>query len=178
MTRYVYIAQSLDGYIAGKDGDLVWLNNTPNPENNDFGFSEFISHIDAIVMGRNTFETVQTFGAWPYSKPVYVISSSLKELHPDYSGKAELLNLKPAEIINHLGKMNLKNLYIDGGKLIQSFLAEDLIDEMIITTLPVLLGEGVPLFGKLQSHMHFTHMKTEVLLESLVKTHFVRGKRS
>lgn len=174
MPCYVYIAQSLDGYIAGKDGNLDWLNEIPNPEKSDFGFNEFIRNIDAIVMGRKTFQKVQTFGMWPYTKSVYVVSSALNELPQEYRNKAEILNLKPSQIIQSLYKNGLKNLYIDGGKLIQSFLSEDLIDELIITTVPVLLGDGIPLFSKLEDTLKFNHHRTEVLINHLVKSHYTR----
>ena len=83
MANFVYIAQSLDGYIADKNGGLDWLNEIPNPDNSDFGFAEFLNNIDAIVMGRKTFEQVMSFGVWPYPKPVFVVSTSLKELPQD-----------------------------------------------------------------------------------------------
>jgi len=174
MAIYVYIAQSLDGYIADKDGGIDWLNEIPNPENDDFGFAEFIGKIDAIVMGRRTFEKVMSFGMWPYAKPVYVISSTLRELPKEYTGKAEILNLQPSQIIKDLDKKGFKNLYIDGGALIQSFLSRDLIDELIITSIPVLLGDGISLFGKLEDSIKFKFHKSEVLLDSLVKMHYVR----
>ena len=176
MTIYVYIAQSLDGFIADKNGELDWLNEIPNPDNSDFGFAEFISNIDAIVMGRNTFETVQSFGVWPYIKPVYVISTSIKALPQEYSGKVEVLNLKPIEIIEELHKIGMIHLYVDGGVLIQSFLSEDLVDEIIITTIPVLLGGGIPLFGDLNHSLKFNLLKTEVLVGSLVKSHYIRER--
>lgn len=174
MTIFVYIARSLDGFIAGKNGDLDWLNDIPNPDNSDFGFAEFMSNIDAVVMGRNTFEKVQSFGMWPYTKPVYVISASLRELAQEYAGKAEILNLKPSEIIKKLNRYGMKNLYVDGGALIQSFLSEDLVDEIIVTSIPVLLGNGIPLFGPLSHTLKFKHRKTEVFNNSLVKSHYIR----
>ena len=176
MACYVYIAQSLDGFIAGKDGDLDWLNEIPNPGNSDFGFSEFITNIDAIIMGRKTFQKVQSFGMWPYTKPVYVVSSTLTELPQEYRNRAEILNLKPSGIIKDLHNNGLNNLYIDGGKLIQSFLSEDLIDELIITTVPVILGDGIPLFNKLEDALKFKHHQTEVLINHLVKSHYIRQK--
>jgi len=176
MALYVYIAQSLDGYIADKNGNIDWLNDIPNPENSDFGFSDFINKIDAVVMGRNTFEKVQSFGMWPYTKPVYVVSSSLLNLSPEFSGKAEILNLGPAKIIEKLKKDGLKNLYIDGGALIQSFLSEDLIDELIITSIPVLLGDGISLFGKLNNSLKFKFVKSEILNNYLVKNYYKRDK--
>ena len=83
MSNIVYIAQSLDGYIADKDGGIDWLSDIPNPEDNDFGFADFINKIDAIVMGRNTFQKVVTFGTWPYTRPVFVISLN----HDPHSGE-------------------------------------------------------------------------------------------
>jgi dihydrofolate reductase len=176
MTTYVYIAQSLDGYIADKDGNVDWLNEIPNPENSDFGFAEFMDKIDAVVMGRNTFEQVLTFGMWPYNKPIFVISASLNQLPDEHDGKAYLLNLKPIDIIEKLNSEGMENLYIDGGALIQSFLADDLIDELIITSVPVLLGGGIPLFGKLGNALNFSHQNTEILNYTLVKSHYRRHR--
>ena len=172
MTIYVYIAQSLDGYIAGKHGELDWLNDIPNPDHSDFGFADFMNRVDALVMGRNTFEVVQTFDMWPYTKPVYVISTTLNALPPAYAGKAKLLNLKPVQIVEKLKQDGLNNLYVDGGTLIQSFLAKNLIDELIITTIPVLLGGGIPLFGELSKSLALELVKSEVLVNSLVKNHY------
>jgi dihydrofolate reductase len=135
-----------------------------------------IADIDAIVMGRNTFQQVLSFEVWPYTKPVYVISSSLNKLPDEYSGRAQILNLNPSDIIEKLHSDGLKNLYIDGGALIQSFLAEDLIDELIITTIPIVLGAGIPLFSELSTVLKFKHQKTEVLLNSLVKSHYLRQR--
>ncbi|MCJ7735095.1 MAG: dihydrofolate reductase family protein [Anaerolineales bacterium] len=174
MTLLVYIAQSLDGFIAGKHGELDWLNDLPNPENSDFGFNDFLDGIDAIVMGRNTFEIVKGFDGWPYTKPVFVISSTLTELPPEYAGKAKILDLQPREIIDQLHKEGFDDLYIDGGLLIQSFLIENLIDELIITSIPVLLGEGISLFGKLDNRIRFKLHKSEILNNSLVKNHYLK----
>ena len=80
MTCYVYIAQSLDGYIAGPNGELDWLYEVENPDDSDFGYAEFIDQVDALVMGRNTFEMVLSFDVWPYTKPVYVASSTLESV--------------------------------------------------------------------------------------------------
>jgi dihydrofolate reductase len=176
MGVFIYIGKSLDGFIAGKNDDLQWLEDIPNPENSDFGFTAFIDRIDAIVMGRRTFETVQSFGTWIYTRPVYVVSTTLAHLPPEYDGRAQVLNLKPAQIIKELEDKGYKNLYIDGGVLIQSFLAEDLIDEMIITTVPVLLGDGIPLFANLAKQLQFRHVRTEILAGHLVKSHYARQR--
>lgn len=170
MKNYVYIAQSIDGYIAGPNGELDWLDEIDNPENDDFGFVDFMNQIDALVMGRNTFEKVLSFGMWPYSKPVYVVSSSLKNIPENLSEKAFLINSSPIKIINSLKKNGFQNLYIDGGILIQSFLASELIDKLIITTIPVLLGGGIPLFGRLDNRVKLKLESSKMLVNQLVKT--------
>lgn len=91
MKNSVYIATSLDGYIADKNGSVDWLNNIPNPDNNDFGFAEFLENIDAIVMGRKTFQQIRSFGLWPYSKPVYVLSSTLDRIPDELSEKVIII---------------------------------------------------------------------------------------
>ena len=178
MTNYVYIATSLDGYIATPDGGIDWLMDIPNPEGSDHGFSDFMEGIDALVMGRNTFEVVHSFGQWPYTKPVFVLSSSLKSLPEEYSGKAELMKGTPSDIIKELNERGYGNLYIDGGKVIQSFLNEDLIDEMIITRASMLLGKGIPLFRDIKQPLKFRHKKKIVLNEHLVQDHYMRDRAS
>ncbi len=174
MTNYVYIAVSLDGFIATSDGGLDWLDEIPNPDKNDYGYGEFIKNIDAIVMGRKTFEKVVTFDQWVYEKPVFILSNSLTKLPEKVFGKAEIVNGNIKEIIAQLNKKGYKDLYIDGGRLIQSFLEENLIDEMIITHVPILLGKGIPLFGKLERDIQFRHKKTEIYNNTLVKSHYTR----
>ena len=174
MSNIVYIAASIDGYIATPDGGVEWLNELPNPDQSDFGWSEFILGIDAILMGRNTFEKVLTFGDWPYQKPVFVLTTSLNELPETLSGKAEIITGRIQEVITKLNQQGYINIYVDGGKLIQSFLAEDLIDELIITRIPIILGKGIPLFRELEQSLKFIHKKTEIFNDSLVKSHYAR----
>ena len=174
MPNIIYIAASIDGYIAKKDGSIDWLIETPNPDGSDLGFGEFIKNIDAIVMGRNTFELVLTFGSWPYAKPVFVLSSTLKSIPPELAGKAELLKGDPYAVVKELNYRKYINLYIDGGKTIQEFLKNNLIDEMIITRIPILLGEGIPLFSSLVKEQKFRLIKSEVLINALVKNHYVK----
>lgn len=176
MTNYIYIATSLDGFIATSDGSIDWLYEFPNPEQSDYGYAEFISGIDAIVMGRNTFEKVLTFGEWVYDKPVFVLSNSLTELPKDIVNKAEIVSGDIKKIINNLNQQGYNNLYVDGGGTIQSFLKEDLIDEMIITRIPIILGSGFPLFNKLDKRLKFRHKKTEIYNDIIVKTHYIRDR--
>ena len=174
MANHVYIATSLDGFIATSDGGLDWLEEIPNPDKNDYGYGDFMKNIDAIVMGRKTFEKVLTFGQWVYEKPVFILSNRLTNLPEEILGKAEIVSGDIKEIIAQLNQKGYQNLYIDGGRVIQSFLQEDIVDEMIITRIPILLGKGIPLFDKLEQHLQFRHEKTEIYNNTLVKSHYTR----
>jgi len=172
MTNYIYIATSLDGYIATKDGGIEWLTEIPNPNNSDYGFNDFIQKIDAIVMGRNTFEKVLSYGQWPYTKKVFVLSSRLKKVPEGLADKVEIIAGDVRSVTDDLNKRGYFNLYIDGGKVVQGFLREGLIDEMIVTRIPILLGSGIPLFGKLEKPIRFDEVETEILDDLLVKSHY------
>ena len=177
VSNLVFIATSLDGYISDKDDGLDWLQSIPNPDNLDLGFGPLMERIDAIVMGRKTFEKVCSFDCdWPYSKPVFVLSNSLSSLPDEYEGKAELISGSLADVLATIHGRGHHELYIDGGSTIQSFLKDDLIDEMIITVLPILLGGGSPLFGELPEPMEFEHIKTEVMLNAMVQSHYRRRR--
>ena len=170
-TNIVFIAQSLDGYIADKKGGLDWLQLVPNPEQNSMGFNETMSEIDALVMGKNTFETIQSFeGPWPYQKPVFILSNSLKATPSNLKNKIQILNGGLSEILSQIHTLGYFKLYIDGANTIQQFLSEELIDEIRITTIPILLGEGTSLFGKLDLAQKWKHIKTEVFLDEVVQS--------
>jgi dihydrofolate reductase len=143
-----YIATSLDGYIARRNGDIDWLAGGEEAEN--YGYAEFISSVDHIVMGRNTYEKVLTFGSWPYEKKVIVLTSRDPLIPRELSDKVEAVNLPPADLLRRLEVHDAEHIYLDGGVTIQRFLREGLVDEMTITTIPVLIGEGLPLFGPLE----------------------------
>ncbi|MFW9808885.1 MAG: dihydrofolate reductase family protein [Candidatus Thorarchaeota archaeon] len=177
MTNYVYIATSLDGFIATGDGGLDWLNEIPNSEKSDFGYAEFMRGIDAIVMGRKTFEKILAFDAWPYDIPVYVLSKRRISIPDELDDKVEIITGNPKKVVDQLNELGHQNLYIDGGITIQGFLEEDLVDKMIITRVPVLLGEGIPLFGKLTQRLYFKHEKTEFLNEILSKSYYTRIRK-
>ncbi|SOE20925.1 Dihydrofolate reductase [Spirosomataceae bacterium TFI 002] len=173
----VFIAKSLDGYIAGKNGELDWLHSIPNPDQIDMGFGNLMTEIDAIVMGRTTFETVCGFGGeWPYTKQVFVLSNSLTKVPEQYASKVELLAGKPQEILNTIHNKGFYTLYIDGGSTIQNFLKEDLIDELRLTTIPILLGGGFSLFGDLSEPLRFHHVYSEVFFGQVVQDHYKRKR--
>ncbi|TDF35537.1 dihydrofolate reductase [Alteromonadaceae bacterium M269] len=177
MANTVFIATSLDGFIADKDDGIDWLHSMPNPTNSDMGFALYMSNIDAIIMGRNTFELVLSIDVdWPYIKPVFVLSHSLKTVPTELKEKVFLINGAPEDVLKIIHEKGFKNLYIDGGVTIQNFLKEDLIDSMIITTIPILLGQGIPLFSELKAPLKFSCIKSEHIIQGVVQSHFVRNR--
>ena len=182
MSNKVFIATSLDGYIADKNNQIDWLHSIPNPEQSDMGFNDHMSTIDALVMGRNTFELVASFeGDWPYNKPVFVLSNTLSSIDNSLVGNASsksvfLIKGELQQVIEQLHQQGHQNLYIDGGVTIQNFLEQDLIDEMIITTIPTLLGGGIPLFGELEKPLAFKCVETKQLIGAVCQSRYVRER--
>jgi len=177
MKTTVYVGTSLDGFIAREDGDIDWLVKFQNKEVHD-SYQKFINKIDAIVTGRGTYEKVLGFPVWPYDKKVFVLSTTLKQIPAELKEKVILLSMKPKEVLKYLSGEGFSNLYIDGGKVIQSFLKEDLIDELIITRVPVLIGTGIPLFGWLDNDLQFEHKQTDLYSDGLVKSCYERGRKT
>lgn len=175
MSNIVFIATSLDGYIADKDGGLDWLHAIPNPDHEDTGFAPLMERIDALVMGRKTMETVLSFGVeWPYSKPVFVLSNSLQSVPASYEDKIILVKGELQQVVAQIKRQGYDTLYIDGGVTIQNFLKHDLIDELIITTVPILLGGGSSLFGDLVAPINFELSESKVMLGQLVQSSYIR----
>ncbi|WP_027924772.1 dihydrofolate reductase family protein [Pseudomonas sp. URMO17WK12:I12] len=150
-TAHVFIATSLDGFIARADGDIDWLLQRDDPAE-DHGYSAFIADKDVIVMGRGSYEKVLTFESWFYDRPVVVLSEQLAHSPvPDaLKGKLRFSSLTPAALMEELAGQGVHRVYVDGGQLVQSFLRDGLVADMVITTVPVLIGSGRPLFGRLQ----------------------------
>jgi dihydrofolate reductase len=170
MQASVFIATSLDGFIARLDGALDWLPVDPEPH----GYDEFIATVDAIVIGRKTFETVLSFGGWAYGKkPVVVLSSTMSELKAPTGAVCDLMAGEPHEIIARLTQRGMKHLYIDGGITIQRFLEAGLIQRMTITRIPILLGSGIPLFGPLSHDIKFEHVATRSFPSGMVQSEYV-----
>ncbi len=162
----VFIATSLDGFIARPDGSIDWLENLPPtdpPE--DHGYADFVARVDTLVMGGGTFEKVMTFPQWPYTGlRVIVLSRSLKALPEAFTRKAELHGGSLAELLPKLQAS--RGVYVDGGQVIQSFLRAGLIDETTVTRVPVLLGSGLPLFGPLPQDVWWEHQHTRTFAGS------------
>lgn len=160
----VFIATSLDGFISRKDGSIDWLNeaNTTIPPGEDCGYKVFADSVDVLVMGRNTFDQVRTFDPWPYGdKRLVVLSSGAVEipepLRKTVSSSAET----PVTLLRRLESEGIQHVYVDGGITIQRFLAAGLIDELTITLIPVLLGEGRPLFGALEKDVKLKLLRSK-----------------
>ncbi|MCO4863816.1 dihydrofolate reductase family protein [Cupriavidus sp. WGlv3] len=151
ITGHVFIATSLDGFIARPDGDIGWLLERDDPAE-DHGYTAFIADKDAIVMGRGSYEKVVTMGEWAYDRPVLVLSRQLvgKPVPEGLQGKVRFSDATPADAMAQLEAEGVRRVYVDGGQVVQSFLRDGLIADMVVTTVPVLIGAGRPLFGALR----------------------------
>lgn len=172
-----YIATSMDGYIAKENHGLDWLENFAPPMDapkEDYGFKEFVNGVDTLIMGRHTYQIVLTAPQWPYpDKRVVVLSSSLTSVHE----KAELYQGSIVELIARLGHQGTKHIYADGGITICSLLNEKLIDELILSIIPVILGSGIRLFNnriRVQSWYNLTSSKS--YSNGLVQLHYEMAK--
>lgn len=164
MKASVYIATSLDGFIARENGELDWLPGSDGESDSggeDYGYHAFMDSVDALVMGRNTFELVLSFGQWSYgNKRVIILSSKPLQIPSHLPPTVESTLCSPSELVQNLSEEGLQHLYIDGGKTIQSFLNAGLIQELIITKIPVLIGSGIPLFGPLDDDKKLRHVES------------------
>lgn len=171
----VYIAASVDGFIAKLDGDIEWLLKPEYTSTDKLGLSyeEFIATIDAIVMGRKSFEKVLTFESWYYEgTPVVVLSSRTVTIPDHLHGKVTIENGSPKELVSRLASQGKTHLYVDGGVTIQRFLQARLIDEITITQIPVLLGSGIPLFGSIGVEVSLSHLETTSSKNGFVQTRY------
>src|SRR5437870_9471974 len=169
MTASVFIGTSVDGFIARPNGELDFLPEGGEPH----GYDEFIASVDAIVIGRKTFETVLTYEAWPYGdKRVVVLSSRPVDLSAVRGGVVEQMGGPPSLIISQLASSGAHHVYIDGGLTIQGFLRAGLIQRLIITRVPVLIGDGIPLFGSLPCDIRLRHVATRYYPSGLVSSEY------
>ena len=162
----VFIATSLDGFISREDGSIDWLMkaNTLVPAGEDGGYKSFISTVDTLVMGRNSYEKVLSFNEWPYGDlPVVVLSSQQITVPQKLQTCVSTSTETPTALVQRLSKQGAKHIYIDGGITIQGFLADKLINELTITLIPVLLGSGRSLFGALKEDIELQHLATRTI---------------
>ena len=169
----VYIATSLDGFIARENGELDWLDRASAtvPAGEDCGYRDFMESVDVLVMGRHTFEKVRSFGDWPYGETsVVVLSRSPISFPADFPSCVSHSSEAPAALHRKLSENGAKHLYVDGGVTIQRFLREGLVDEITITTIPIILGTGIPLFGSMERDVRLSHCRTKTYDFGFVQT--------
>lgn len=173
ITGHVFIATSLDGFIARENGEIDWLLERDQP-GEDHGYDDFIKDIDAIVMGRGTFEAVRGMGDWFYNRPVLVLSAGLAEqkVPAELAGKVRFTSKSPQEAMAMLEAEGRRRVYVDGGLVIQSFLALGMISDMVITRVPILLGTGRSLFGGIPRDISLTHILTRSFPSGLVQSSY------
>lgn len=169
MKASVFIGTSLDGFIARPDGGLDWL---PSGGGEEHGYEAFIASVDALIIGRKTFETVLSFDTWPYGeKPVFVLSS--RPLAPAPAGAVvERMEGDPGDVVSRLAARGFRHAYVDGGVTIQRFLRSGVIQRLIITRVPVLIGTGIPLFGATDGDIRLAHVATRQYASGLVQSEY------
>lgn len=166
----VFVGTSLDGFIARANGAFDFL---PPGGGEPHGYDEFMAGVDTLVIGRKTFETVLGLETWPYGgKRVVVLSSRPLDLSVVREGKVEQMAGPPAEIVSRLAAQGARHLYVDGGVTIQGFLRAGLIQRLVITRVPVLIGEGIPLFGSLPHDVRLRHIATRQYASGLVQSEY------
>src|SRR5579859_6158842 len=159
MTVSVFVGTSVDGFIARKNGAFDFL---PADGGEPHGYDEFMATVDALLIGRNTFEVVRAMPSWPYGqKRVVVLSGRPLDLSGMHGPVVEQMAGSPAEIVTKLAARGAQHLYVDGGITIQRFLRAGLVDRLIITRVPVLIGEGIPLFGSVPGDIRLEHVGTQ-----------------
>ena len=173
MKASVYIATSLDGFIARRDGSIDWLEEAHGlvPEGEGCGFQAFMDSVDTLIMGRKTYEQVLSFGQWPYGKtPVVVLSHNPIQIPSHLPGTVSYSSESPRALLERLSAQGVKHVYIDGGSTIQGFLEGSLIDGITITRIPVAIGDGIPLFAPMEKDIKLTHVRTTAYDFGFVQT--------
>lgn len=172
-TAHVFIATSLDGFIARPDGRLDWLLQRSDSAE-DHGYANFMADKDAIVMGRGTYQTVADMEPWPYDRPAYVLSKELAgtPVPEAQQGQVFFLDLTLKDLMAKLERENFQKIYVDGGQVVQSFLREGLVNDMVITTVPVLIGSGRPLFGALSNDIDLKLISSQSFPSGMVQCKF------
>lgn len=175
----VFIATSLDGFIARPNGDLDWLPGASGEgsDGEDYGFKEFMDTVDVMVMGRLTYEKVLTFGDWPFGDAWVVVLSS-RPLQPQPGTRMQVMSGTPEQVVARLEAAGARHAYVDGGATIRGFLDAGLVQRMIITRVPVLIGRGVPLFGPLERDVRLRAVTTRQYPSGMVQTEYAVLRQS
>ncbi|WP_210330436.1 dihydrofolate reductase family protein [Aliikangiella sp. G2MR2-5] len=174
ITFSAYIATSLDGYIARPNGGLDWLDNSTDKDSKeDYGYHDFMTTVDCLVMGRSTFEKVASFPEWPYQgKRVIVISKKMNQAPAHLHDRVEFFNGKVEQLVVELQSLGVRKVYVDGGFTIQSFINAGLLDEIIITQIPILIGKGISLFGDTKKDHKLKLLQSRKFDSGFVQSHY------
>lgn len=178
MRTSVFVGTSLDGFLARPDGSFDFLTTGSDGDGASNGFDEFFSTVDAVLLGRNTYDVVLAFPAWFYgAKPVFVLTS--RPVPPPPEGAVvEPVSGEPAQVLAELSSRGLQHIYVDGGITIQQFLRAGLIDRLVVTRVPVLIGSGIPLFGAIDADIWLQHVSTRVLAGGAVQSEYEVAPRA
>jgi dihydrofolate reductase len=171
----VFIGTSLDGYISRSDGGIDWLEKAHKKvtSGEDFGFNSFLNSMDLLVMGRKTFEQVLTFEDWPYKNTkIIVMSSKQIEIPGHLRGKVTVTKESPTQLMERLSNETVKHVYVDGGTVIRGFLASSLVNEITVTIVPILIGDGKSFSGMLPVDISLQHLKTTVFESGFVQIQY------
>lgn len=170
----IYIACSVDGYIAGPNDDLGFLSMVEQ-EGEDYGYAAFIENIDTMIVGRRTYDKVQAMGQEypPAGKKLYVITRSPR---PD-AGAVKFYTGGPKALVRQLKQEPGRHIYCDGGaEIVNQLLKYNLVDELIISVIPILLGNGTQLFNSGRPKQALTLVSAKQFEKGLVQLHYSRGE--
>jgi dihydrofolate reductase len=167
------MAMSLDGFVARRDGGLDWLMKQKT-DGEDHGYDAFMASVDGLVMGRGSYQKILTFDEWPYKKPVIVMSRTLtnSDIPEALRDSVRISDQGPRDLMEQLDSENWQRAYVDGGKIVQSFLSEGLIEDMTLTNVPILIGDGLPLFGPLTNDIDLEHIENQSYPSGLVSSKY------
>lgn len=175
MQASAFIATSLDGFIARPDHSIDWLEDTSSDATEDYGYEDFVKTVSSVVMGRKTFQKIMTFPEWPFqSQRVIVLSSTMQSIPDSLADQVQLFNGSAEELTTLLEAEGDSHIYVDGSRAIQSFIAAGLLTDITVTTVPLLIGEGISLFGgPLPKDVKLTHVATRAFQNGFVQTHYL-----
>ncbi len=170
---YVFMAMSLDGFVARKDNDLSWLMKY-DTKGEDQGYDGFVEKIEVMIMGSGTFKKVLGFEAWPYKKPVMVMSHSMTndDIPENLRPTVQVTSAAPNVLMEELFAKGLKRVYVDGGLVVQSFLRAGLVEEITLTIIPLLIGDGKRLFGEINEDIDLELLDSKKLNCGFVQNHY------
>jgi len=176
VSGHIFMAMSLDGFVARADHALDWLTKQKT-DGEDHGYEAFVAEIDGLVMGSGTFRTVLSFETWPYEKPVVVMSHSITEADIPAALRASvrISKLSPAALMASLQSEGWQRAYVDGGQIVHSFLKEGLIADMTVTIIPILIGEGRRMFGKIAQDIDLEMVSSSSYASGFVQTRYKIG---